>query len=51
VRNANVLTVDAANSRATAFAVAEGKLLAVGSDDDVKPHIGKKTRVVDLKGR
>jgi predicted amidohydrolase YtcJ len=51
VRNANVLTVDAANSRATAFAVAEGKLLAVGSDDDVKPHIGEKTHVVDLKGK
>jgi predicted amidohydrolase YtcJ len=51
VRNANVLTVDAANSRVTAFAVAEGKLLAVGSDDDVKPHIGAKTRVVDLKGK
>ena len=50
-RNANVLTVDAANSRATAFAVAEGKLLAVGSDDNVKPHIGEKTRVVDLKGK
>jgi predicted amidohydrolase YtcJ len=51
VRNANVLTVDAANSKATAFAVAGGKLLAVGSDDDVKPHIGAKTRVVDLKGK
>jgi predicted amidohydrolase YtcJ len=51
VRNANVLIVDAANSRATAFAVAGGKLLAVGSDDDVKPHIGAKTRVGDLKGK
>jgi predicted amidohydrolase YtcJ len=51
VRNANVLTVDAASSRATAFAVAEGKLLAVGSDDDVKRHIGQKTRVVDLHGK
>jgi predicted amidohydrolase YtcJ len=49
--NANVLTVDAANSRATAFAVAAGKLLVVGLDDDVKPHIGPKTRVVDLKGK
>ncbi len=51
VRNANVLTVGAKNSRATALAVADGKLLAVGSDDDVKPHIGEKTRVVDLKGK
>jgi predicted amidohydrolase YtcJ len=51
IRNANVLTVDAANSRATALGVAEGKLLAVGSDDDVKRHIGEKTRVVDLKGK
>jgi predicted amidohydrolase YtcJ len=51
VRNANVLTVDAANSRATAFAVAEGKFLVVGSEEDVKQFIGAKTRVVDLKGK
>jgi predicted amidohydrolase YtcJ len=51
VRNANVLTVDPARPRATAFAVAAGKLLAVGSDADVKPHINANTRVVDLKGK
>jgi predicted amidohydrolase YtcJ len=51
VRNANVFTVDATNTRAKAFAVAGGKLLAVGSEEDVKPHIGAKTHVVDLKGK
>jgi predicted amidohydrolase YtcJ len=51
IRNANVHTVDAKNSRASAIAIAEGKILAVGSDDTVKPHIGEQTRVVDLKGK
>jgi predicted amidohydrolase YtcJ len=51
IRNANVLTVDAKGSRASAFAVTGGKLLVVGSDDDVKLHIDGKTRVVDLKGK
>jgi predicted amidohydrolase YtcJ len=51
VRNANVLTVDAKDSRATAFAILNGKLLAVGSDADMSPHITEKTRVVDLKGQ
>jgi predicted amidohydrolase YtcJ len=51
LRNANVLTVDAKNSRATALAIADGKVLAVGSEEDVQGHIGPRTRVVDLKGK
>lgn len=50
VRNANVLTVDAQNSRVTAFAVAGEKFLAVGADE-VRAHIGATTRVIDLKGK
>ena len=49
--NGFVYTVDAVSSRAQAFAVRDGKFLAVGSNDDMKAVTGKDTRVVDLKGR
>ena len=51
VRNAIVLSVDAKGSRASALAIAGGKLLAVGSDGDVQAHVAAGTRVVDLKGK
>jgi predicted amidohydrolase YtcJ len=37
--------------RASAIAVGGGRVLAVGSDADVKPWVGPGTRVVDLAGR
>ncbi|GAB2831062.1 amidohydrolase [Actinocorallia aurea] len=45
-----VLTMDAARSRATALAVRDGRILAVGHDE-VKELIGDRTEVVDLRGR
>ncbi|MEA3278465.1 MAG: amidohydrolase [Pseudomonadota bacterium] len=50
-RNGFVYTVDAVRSRAQAFAVRDGKFLAVGSNDDMKAVTGKDTKVVDLKGQ
>src|SRR5262245_47985218 len=36
---------------ATAIAVKDGRVLAVGADVDVSPLVGPATRVVDLRGR
>jgi predicted amidohydrolase YtcJ len=49
--NGAVHTVDAARPRAQAVAVAGGRIVAVGTDDDVRDVITSRTEVVDLKGR
>ena len=49
--NGAVYTVDAARSWAQAVAVRDGRIVAVGTADDVKAHAGKATEVVDLAGR
>ncbi len=48
VENAQVYTVDAAKPKASAFAVKDGKFIAVGTD--VKKHIGPQTRKIDAQG-
>jgi len=50
-RNGFVYTADGPRSRAQAFAVRDGKFLAVGSNEDMKAVTGKGTKVVNLKGR
>jgi predicted amidohydrolase YtcJ len=49
--NGKVLTVDARDSVAQAVAVAGGKIVAVGTNEHVKPRIGSSTQVIDLRGR
>ncbi|RWA53417.1 hypothetical protein AU476_13885 [Cupriavidus sp. UYMSc13B] len=49
--NAKVLTVDANNTVTEAFAVKEGRFLAVGESADIRKHIGANTTVVDFGGR
>jgi predicted amidohydrolase YtcJ len=44
-------TLDHANPTASAVAIAGGRFIAVGRDDEVLPLKGSGTRVVDLKGR
>lgn len=51
IRQANVLTVDAKQPKATAFAVRDGRFIAAGSDEMVKPFVGSNTKVLDLKGK
>ncbi|HEY7667936.1 MAG TPA: amidohydrolase [Actinomycetota bacterium] len=46
-----VYTVDAARSWARAVAVKDGRIVAVGSDEDVRPSVGPHTEVIDLAGR
>jgi predicted amidohydrolase YtcJ len=52
VTNANVFTMDEAKPRATAFAVSEGKFIAVGSDQEINaaPYKAENTRIVDANG-
>src|SRR5687768_9112000 len=51
VRDANVITVDTDQPFARAFAIQNGKFVAVGSDESIQPFIGANTRVFDLMGK
>ena len=51
VRHANVITMDTNRPRAQAFAVAEGKFIALGSDESVNAFAGPNTRVLNLAGK
>jgi len=49
--NGKIITVDPKGTIAEAVAIKFGKILAVGSEKDIKPLINKKTKVLDLKGK
>lgn len=49
--NAKIWTVDARKPEAEAVAVLGGKILAVGTNAEIKKHIRKTTKVVDVQGR
>ncbi len=49
--NGKVLTVDQQFSTRSAVAVREGRIMAVGSDADVRKFAGPATRTIDLQGR
>src|SRR5437762_4166895 len=49
--NGTILTVNATDAFAQAVAIAGGKIVAVGSNDALKPRIGAATQVIDLHGR
>jgi len=49
--NAKIYTVDTDDSWASAMAVADGKIVAIGSDADVAGHTGEGTAIHDLSGR
>jgi predicted amidohydrolase YtcJ len=49
--NGKVLTVDAQFSVAEAVAVRDGRILAVGTSDQIKRLIGPSTRAIDLQGK
>ena len=46
-----ILTVDDAFRTAAALAVRDGRFVAVGSNDEVRRHIGPATRVIEGRGR
>ncbi len=49
-RHGQFITLDPAQPTAQALAVRDGKIVAVGSDDDIASLIGPGTTVVDLDG-
>jgi predicted amidohydrolase YtcJ len=51
ILNGDVRTMDALAPRASAVAIRHGKVLSVGSDEDMRELIDKATRVVDAGGR
>jgi hypothetical protein len=50
LHNANILTVDAQQPQAQAVAIAEGRFLAVGANDDVLALATSRTKKIDLTG-
>src|SRR6188472_2101074 len=44
-------TMVSTSPRADALAVRDGRIVAVGSDEAVRLHVGPRTRVVELGGR
>jgi predicted amidohydrolase YtcJ len=49
VTNGRIYTVDSRLPRAEAFAVKNGRFIAVGSNDEIKGLVGKDTRTIDVK--
>jgi predicted amidohydrolase YtcJ len=49
--NGNIITVDAKDFVAQALAIQNGKIVAVGSNDEVRKHAAKDARIIDLHGR
>jgi hypothetical protein len=47
----DIVTMDAARRTAQALAVRDGRIAAVGWTSDVRRHVGRRTRVVELRGR
>jgi predicted amidohydrolase YtcJ len=48
--NGNILTVDARDSVAEALAIRDGRIVAVGSNDDIAALAGPATEQIDLHG-
>jgi len=46
----SIITVDPAQPRAEAVAVGDGRIVAVGSDREIRELIGPATDVIDLDG-
>jgi predicted amidohydrolase YtcJ len=51
ITNGKVITVDQDSSIQQAVAVKDGKIIAVGTNDNIKAFISSDTRVLDLKGK
>ena len=49
--NGRILTVDARFSVAEAVALRDGRILAVGTNDQIKRLVGPSTRSIDLRGK
>jgi hypothetical protein len=50
ITGGKIVTVDAAFSIAEALAIDDGRIVAVGTNDDMRPHVGAATEIIDLGG-
>jgi len=51
VINANVVTLNDKQPRAQAIAIRHGKIVAVGTNEEVNKHAGPATKIIDAKGK
>jgi len=49
--NGKIITVDQKSTIAQAVAVKEGKITAVGTNDEIKKLAGEKTQLIDVQGK
>jgi len=49
--NGKIVTVDDAKPEAQALAASGDRIIAVGSNEEIKPYITQKTEVIDLEGK
>src|SRR5262245_28410983 len=49
--NGKIITVDAHDSVAQAIAIHDGKIVAVGTNDEIRKLVSKDARIIDLHGR
>jgi predicted amidohydrolase YtcJ len=51
LRNGHIVTVDDARPEAEAVAIRGHTIVAVGTNEEIAPWVGRRTRVIDLEGR
>jgi len=51
ILNANVITLNPRQPRAQAIAVYNGKIVAVGSNEEIRKHMGQHTKILRLKNK
>src|SRR5687768_11191184 len=49
--NGNIYTLDKNNSRATALAIIGERIVAIGSDDEIRALAGRDTQIDNLNGQ
>lgn len=51
LKNGNIYTVDPHLGRVEALAISEGKIVAAGTNAEIEPWVGPRTKVLDLAGK
>jgi len=46
-----IITLDSKSTVAQAVAIDDGKIIAIGSSEDMKKHADQRTKIIDLGGR
>ncbi|WP_372364994.1 amidohydrolase [Candidatus Uabimicrobium sp. HlEnr_7] len=49
--NSKIVTMNSKQESAQALAIFQDKIIAIGSDEEIKSYIDKETQVIDLKGK